>query len=140
MIYRRKQIWMFAVLTAGMLCALANLYQRDTREDPATEAQVALAAQSDIQFQPTSSHASLSGIVSGAGRGIRGALVCASCAACEAIGSSAARCTHADVSGAYTLTELSAGGYLVHASADGWLPAAAAAGRPVMRSEEHTSE
>lgn len=76
--------------------------------------------------------AALSGTVRGGGSIIAGALVCAASVGYEGTSAPASPCTLSDAAGRYAFAKLPPSAYLVNAMADGWLPGAAASGRPVV--------
>jgi hypothetical protein len=75
--------------------------------------------------------ATLSGTVRSSQGAVSGALVCAACAGCETIGARPSACTRSEPGGRYAFTELPAGGYYVHASAEGFAPGSALGGKPL---------
>ncbi|HMI92213.1 MAG TPA: carboxypeptidase-like regulatory domain-containing protein, partial [Polyangiales bacterium] len=130
----RKRSWSLATCVCALL--LVAIVVWFNRRDPAPPGASALpslrtAGAMRVAFEHARATvpASLTGTVRSGDRGVSGALVCAACAGCEAIGARASACVRSAGNGRYEFATLAPGSYYVHASADGYAPASALGGK-----------
>jgi hypothetical protein len=131
---RNVERWLLLVVIVA--CALLGglwrlrvdrtvLHEREAR--PAST-----AAERRARMLPPDVAASLSGTVRAGGAPIAGAVVCAACVNCEPTGAPPSPCTKSDAHGRYAFAQLAPEGYFVSATAAGWVPGRAKAGRPII--------
>ncbi|HMI90116.1 MAG TPA: carboxypeptidase-like regulatory domain-containing protein, partial [Polyangiales bacterium] len=135
--------WVVVIVVAcgAWLCWRLFAREHTTREEraPLTVAQRETRLQLGLTNIAAHERARLAGRVHERGAGITGALICASCVACEATSAPDAQCTHSGDGGQYAFSELAAGGYFIAASATGYGPGSAHDGEPVYLAEGQAS-
>src|SRR5690349_1506657 len=133
--YRTRSV--IALACAALLCLLAWRAWSTSSTPPLRDA--SLAEQRALHATRAAfarMRASVPAVRSADGA-VGGALVCAACAGCEAIGAKPSACTRSDANGRYTFAQIAPGGYYVHATATGYRPGSALGGKPLQIAASH---